>query len=337
MNKTIVNAVNSKEGVFEININSDIGESFFFEGYTAASLRADLSEAEGLKKLKVNITSYGGSVTEGLAIYEILKGIDAEVETNIIGYAASMATIIAMSAVDNANIKMGANSYFIIHNPFSCVSGDAAEMEAQAKVLNSVQTNLKGIYTAVSGQDEKTVQGWMDETKWFTAEEAKEYGFIGEITEGVKIAAELTEKLTASGIKNIPDSLKRKNEPIDETGISKITNAVITGIKAIFAKDEPETMTKQDFEAKIAASADSIAGGIKAEIEPQIEAKDAEIIKLKEQVAMVTAQVLNQAKAAGDTDKSDPSVDGVDRKPTNAELMNGTLEGWGKNVGITNL
>jgi hypothetical protein len=239
-------------------------------------------------------------------------------------------------AAKKENRTMGANAYQIVHNPYAYLDGDAAGHTKTSGDLMKAQNRLVELYANGTGESKEQWQEWMDEEKWFTATEAKAHGLVGEVTEGVKITAKLKQNILASGLKNIPESLKTTDEPDQDTMISKISNAVVDKVKALFAKTEPESMTKESFEAEVIASADTIAEGIKSELQPQIEEKDAEIVSLKAQVETLTEQVKNHGKPAGDAPKADPPADGVDRKLTNAEQMNGVLKGWGQAAGIVN-
>lgn len=148
-----------------------------FWGVDAAAL---VKEIDGLKvsQITVRINSPGGYVTDGMAIYNALIRNSAQVETIIDGEASSMASIIALAG---NTVKMADNALFMIHNPWGMCLGEAGDMRQYADVLDKMTGVSVEIYTKKSGQSEEKIREWMGATTFFTAQEAKEAGFIDEI------------------------------------------------------------------------------------------------------------------------------------------------------------
>lgn len=86
-------------------------------------------------KINVTINSLGGDVMIGLAIYNFLKNYNAKVQVEIIGFAASIASIIAMSA-SKGKLKIAKNGFMIIHAASSVIVGNAKELRDQAETLD---------------------------------------------------------------------------------------------------------------------------------------------------------------------------------------------------------
>ena len=137
-----------------------IGGSWFSDG---VSLTQFLAEARQLKapKLEVHISSPGGAVSDGLAIYNYLSGLKAKgvtVETYVDGLAASIASVIAMAG-DTRFI--GKASSLLIHRPWMMACGNAGNLRQAAEDLDKVADQLAGIYADRSGLDLETIRGIM--------------------------------------------------------------------------------------------------------------------------------------------------------------------------------
>lgn len=171
--------------------------------------------------IKVTINSLGGDVMIGLAIYNFLKNYNAEVEVEIIGFAASIASVMAMSA-SKGKLKIANNGFMIIHAASSGVWGNAKEMKEQAIVLDKISAELASIYALRSGKEASYFTDlWSDGGDvWLTGSEAKEMGLADELMNGLAAAAKLDPG--AYGLKNIPKTItssiqKQKNMAFEKT------------------------------------------------------------------------------------------------------------------------
>ena len=136
------------------------------------------------KDINVHINSLGGSVFDGLAIYNALKNHSKKVTTKVEGIAASIASVIAMAG---DSIEMAENSLFMIHNPFAMSGGDANELRKTANILDKIRNEIAEIYAAKSKHDSKHYIALMDVESWFNSSETMELGLINGITESLKI------------------------------------------------------------------------------------------------------------------------------------------------------
>src|SRR5262249_32295537 len=136
----------------------------------AATVRAAL-RAGG--PVQVNINSYGGVATEGLAIYNLLKAHAARVDVTVDAVAASAASLIAMAG---DRIEMRAGSLLMIHDPAAVAIGTAATMEQTRDVLEKMANQYAGIYAARSGQTVERVREMMLAESWLTGPEAVDAG-----------------------------------------------------------------------------------------------------------------------------------------------------------------
>ncbi len=166
----------------EITIFDEIG----FWGVTASSFISELKALGDVEDLTVFINSPGGSVFDGLAIYNALRQHPANVTVKVMGVAASAASFIAMAG---DKIVMPENTFLMVHNPMGAVFGNADEMREWADTLDKIAASLIGIYVKRTGKGEDEVKSLLDAETWMTAAEAVEMGFADEIEAEMKVAA----------------------------------------------------------------------------------------------------------------------------------------------------
>jgi len=194
------------EDAVEILIYDEIGENWYGDGLTAERFAAELA-AISASRIDVRINSVGGSVFEGNAIYNALRRHSARVETHIDGIAASIASIIALAG---ERVHIAENAFIMIHNPQGMAWGEATDMRKMADTLDTVRSSLVGTYAKKTGQEVSQIEAWMDEETWFGADEAKEYGFADEITDGIEIDARIAAAATMARFSNLPAELEEK-------------------------------------------------------------------------------------------------------------------------------
>ncbi len=140
----------------------------------------ELSEIEN--DIHVRINSYGGEVSGGLAIYNLLKafGEKHKVTTYCDGFACSAASVIFMAGQERIMPK---SSLLLIHNAWTHASGDFNELRKQADDLEKITMPSLEVYKSVSNLSEEEIQQMMNKQEWITAEEALSYGFATKISE----------------------------------------------------------------------------------------------------------------------------------------------------------
>lgn len=190
---------NAKDESVELFIYDVVGDSW--TGNDAAAL---VKEIANYKKKRINarINSPGGSVFDGVAIFNALKNHDGGVTTYIDGLAASIASIIALAG---DRIVMADNAMMMIHNPSSFSFGEAKDLRKDADVLDQIKETLINTYVNKTGKPREDIAADMDKETWFTASEAKAYGLVTEVSEGMKMAACVHESLAEIfGFRNAP-------------------------------------------------------------------------------------------------------------------------------------
>lgn len=173
-------------GKGEIEIYDFIGEGLFSEGVTPKTVSRELKALGPITALDVRINSPGGSVFDGMAIYNLVKQHPAKVTAYVDGIAASMASVIAMAADE---IVIPDNALLMIHDPRASASGTADDMLAVAAMLEKIAGQMAEIYQARTGQEIDAIREWMAAETWFTGGEAVENGFADVLGDEIKLAA----------------------------------------------------------------------------------------------------------------------------------------------------
>lgn len=168
--------------VAELLIYGDIGDTFASESVTAAAVVQQLGELPpDLPELRVRINSCGGSVADGLAIYNALRGHTARKIVTIDGVAASIASTIAMAGDE---VRMPPASLLMIHAPWTVsAGGNAAELRGFATQLDAWAAAMEAAYVAKSGLPTEEVRAMLTDgaDHWFTADQALAAGFADAI------------------------------------------------------------------------------------------------------------------------------------------------------------
>ena len=152
-----------------------------------------LKELNNEKEIVVNINSNGGDVFSGVAIYNMLQRHSAKIIVNIDGIAASIASVIAMAG---DVVNMPRNGMMMIHNAWTLAQGDSNAFKKQAESLERINSVVVNSYLEKNPDiDHALLRQYMDEETWFSANEAKEFGLIDNVTERTKVAAATTSTM----------------------------------------------------------------------------------------------------------------------------------------------
>lgn len=167
-------AAEAPEGDERIWIMEEIGVDYWTGGgITAKAVKERLASLKG-QPVTVLINSPGGDVFEGIAIYNLLRMHQGEVTVQIVGLAASAASIIAMAG-DRIEIARG--GFVMIHNAWVAARGNRHDMRDVADYLEPFDAALREVYAARSGLDDGEIETLMDAETWMTASTAVEKGF----------------------------------------------------------------------------------------------------------------------------------------------------------------
>ena len=134
------------------------------------------------KDIYLYINSPGGSVTAGMAIFDTMNFVNADVQTIVIGLAASMGSFLATAGTKGKRFALP-NAEIMIHQPLGGAQGQATEIEIAARHILKTREKLNKILSEATGQPIEVIERDTDRDNFMTAEEAKEYGLIDEIVE----------------------------------------------------------------------------------------------------------------------------------------------------------
>lgn len=139
-----------------------------------------LESVDSQKDIQIYINSPGGSVYAGLGIYDTMQYIGADVATICTGMAASMAAVLLCAGQKNKRSALK-HARVMIHQPMGGASGQASDIEIEAREIQKIKNELYEIIATHSNQDFDKVWKDSDRDYWMTAQEAKDYGMIDEI------------------------------------------------------------------------------------------------------------------------------------------------------------
>ncbi|WP_241951864.1 ClpP-like prohead protease/major capsid protein fusion protein [Pasteurella multocida] len=171
----------------EISIYDEIGGW----GISAKAFAKQLKDLGNIKKINLHIHSPGGSVFDGMAIFNLLNTHSAKKTVYIDGLAASMASVIAMVG---DTVIMPENAMMMIHKPWGIQGGDAEDMRKYADLLDKIEETLISAYTKKTGKSEEELAEMLAEETWLNGKECVEHGFADQLVEPVKAMATLNSK-----------------------------------------------------------------------------------------------------------------------------------------------
>lgn len=169
-------AVEPEERTADLMIYGDIvAEAYRWgeEETSSYSLSKQLSELD-VDRITVGINSYGGDISEGLAIYNALKRHSAKVVTRCDGFACSIASVVFMAGDERV---MSDPSMLMIHNGWTHASGNAKELRKAADDIEKMTDASVQIYLQSVSVEEDELRRLMDEETWIAADEAVSMGF----------------------------------------------------------------------------------------------------------------------------------------------------------------
>lgn len=178
-----------------ISIYDVIGEDWWTGGGFTAQRAAAALRSIGPNPVTVNINSPGGDMFEGIAIFNLLREHPAEVTVNVMGLAASAASVIAMAG---DRISMALGSFMMIHNAWGMVIGNRHEMLAAAEVFKGFDTALAEIYVARTGQSLDDVVAMMDAETFMPPSEAIAKGFAEAVDEHLQAGQEPKNRIDSA-------------------------------------------------------------------------------------------------------------------------------------------
>ena len=162
----------------------------------------------------IKLNSPGGDVFEGIEIYNYLKDHPSNITVEVTGLAASAATFIVAGAND---VIMNVGTSLMIHEASTFAWGNKQDIQKTLNALETIDDSILAIYSDKTGQSVDKLREWMNEEKWFTADEAVKYGFANSVkreepqNEPQNIAA-MIQDAVAVAIANLKEPVTNKIE-----------------------------------------------------------------------------------------------------------------------------
>ncbi|MBJ8037322.1 head maturation protease, ClpP-related [Bacillus cereus] len=195
--------------------------------------------------LIVSINSPGGYVDEGSEIYTALKNYSGHVEVQIVGLAASAASVIAMAG---DKVRISPTAKIMIHNAAKWHGGDHRDMEKAAEMLKITDRAIVNAYVIKSGKSEEELLNMMAEETWMGPQQALENNFADEI-----MFMENTVKMTASSANS-----------------SMIPQKVIDGFRnGTLSKEKSQGITKEDLNVALSGLKNEILNDLQMNTNPK--------------------------------------------------------------------
>ena len=234
---------NKSDGVLDISLHEEIG----MFGISAAEFVQELQAKENVRVINLSIHSPGGSVMDGLAIYNSLKSHPAKVFGRVLGIAASAASFVLMAS---DVITMPEDAFIMIHNAQGGVMGDAEDMREMADILETVQNTIINIYEKRTGADREAIADMMKVETWMTSVQALEFGFVDTVTDSMDVAAKIN--MFSKHFKNMPvqdisiddiKNIKGYEKFLRDSGLSRgLATALTSRAKVIFQSESEEDL-----------------------------------------------------------------------------------------------
>ncbi|MEE3428569.1 MAG: head maturation protease, ClpP-related [Ruminococcus sp.] len=217
LNKTFNVKQEGDKKILELYLYGDIQDDYIdwwtwekVESTTSAKyIKKAIDEAGNISEIIVYINSCGGSVMEGVAIYNILKRHSAFVTVCIDAFAYSVASVIAMAG---DKVVMPSNTTMFIHNAWIATSGNSSQLRKTADDLDTINESTKSSYLAKAGEklSKELLDELMDKETFLTADDAFKYGLCDEIANPIENTND-SKEIAEQALKNpnFNDSSKR--------------------------------------------------------------------------------------------------------------------------------
>ncbi|WP_313332198.1 head maturation protease, ClpP-related [Comamonas sp.] len=181
------------------------------EGVTAKRVAAALRSL-GKGPVTVNINSPGGDMFEGLAIYNLLREHEGEVNVKVLGLAASAGSVIAMAG---DTVQIARAGFLMIHNAWVVAMGNRNDMRELAAWLEPFDAAMADIYSTRTGLESKAVAKLMDSESWIGGAAAVEQGFADELLASDQVGKG-SGGANASAVRRLEAALRHGGMPKSE-------------------------------------------------------------------------------------------------------------------------
>ncbi len=230
---------------------------------------AEFLQANQDQDVEIRINSPGGSVTEGIAIYNLLRSHNGSVSVVVDSLCASIATIIALGG---NSLSMNLGSLFMIHNPWVIMGGESEDLRKEADVLDTIKEQIINIYMTKFNGSRDEIIAIMDDETWLTDTETMKFGFADMIEQQLKISASVKYDLKKF-FNNIPTN-KGNNMNKEENSVE----APEVEVQAEEVTPEAEAKTEEVSEVQaeqldLEEEVEKIEAEVQNKIDPEVSMK----------------------------------------------------------------
>lgn len=220
MPKNIVNEARTEATVY-------VYDEISWWGVTAENFVSQLNDLMDVPTINVRVNSPGGDVFEAIAMQTAMAQHPANIIVHVDGIAASAASVFIRGA--NKRI-ISDGGFLMIHQAMSGVYGNAKELLSVGKALNKIDKSIINSYIKLTGVDRETVTEWVKAETWFSAEEAKEHGFVDEVFEAEPIknvfdVGAVYQNTPKSLIENVVPDVEETEKPVSKYELVVSANA----------------------------------------------------------------------------------------------------------------
>ena len=145
-----------------------------------------LSAEDPTKDIHLYINSPGGSISAGMAIYDTMVLAPCDIATYAMGMAASMGEFLLAAGTKGKRYALP-HARILMHQPLGGITGGAADIAIQAEQFRLTKVQMAELIAEHTGQPVEKVQADSDRDRWFTADQALEYGFVDHIITSVSL------------------------------------------------------------------------------------------------------------------------------------------------------
>jgi ATP-dependent Clp protease, protease subunit len=143
-----------------------------------------LSAEDSSRDIALYINSPGGSVTAGMAIFDTMQFVDCDISTYALGLAASMGQFLLSAGATGKRYALP-HARIMMHQPSAGIGGTASDIAIQAEQFRLTKRQMAELIAEHTGQSIEQIQADSERDRWFTAQQAQEYGFVDHVVSRV--------------------------------------------------------------------------------------------------------------------------------------------------------
>lgn len=264
---------NKLDGVIDVHIDGDIVDASTQEimknwwgDETSVSFKSFRNQIETANPstLNIYINSTGGHVGDAMAMHDYLQELETKgvtINRRGRGIIASAATYLLIGN----NSEMSANSFMMIHNVFLIAAGDINSVENQVRAGRKFNDKIRDFYANKTANAPETISKWMNQETWFTAQEAKDKGFVSSITGEVNFTNQIPDEFFPYLNKSILNKYNSftKNNDMSKTIKDSVTEAFNAVLDKLGLSNKKEEQLTVDAVAEFSTAVENAVNGAK--------------------------------------------------------------------------